>query len=51
MNDRFDLDKALSAWRRSLEYNRTFSLDDLDELERHVRDQVAKRLLPMLVMA
>ncbi|HMB92407.1 MAG TPA: ABC transporter permease [Rhodothermales bacterium] len=37
----FDLDKALAAWRRSLEYNRTFTADDLDELEQHLRDQVA----------
>jgi len=41
MNSRFDLEKALAAWRRSLEYNRAFSADDLDELEQHVRDQVA----------
>ena len=38
---RFDLDKALAAWRRSLEHNRAFSRDDLDELEQHLRDQVA----------
>jgi putative ABC transport system permease protein len=38
---RFDLDTALAAWRRSLEHNRTFTADDLDELEQHLRDQVA----------
>jgi len=38
---RFDLDKALAAWRRSLEYNHAFTVDDLDELEQHLRDQVA----------
>ena len=37
----FDLDKALAAWRRSLKHNRTFTADDLDELEQHLRDQVA----------
>ena len=37
----FDLEKSLSAWRRSLQYNRAFSAEDLDELERHLRDQVA----------
>ena len=40
MSSRFDLEKALSAWRRSLEYNRAFTADDLDELEQHLRDQV-----------
>ena len=38
---RFDLEKALAAWRRTLVYNRAFTTEDLDELERHVRDQVA----------
>ena len=38
---RFDLEKALAAWRRTLEYNRAFTSEDRDELERHVRDQVA----------
>ena len=38
---RFDLDKALAAWRRTLEYNRAFTSEDRDELERHVRDQIA----------
>ena len=38
---RFDLEKALAAWRRSLQYNRAFTADDLDELEQHLRDQVA----------
>lgn len=38
---RFDLDTALAAWRATLTYNRTFTTDDLDELEQHLRDQVA----------
>src|SRR5690606_37009489 len=38
---RFDLDTALAAWRRSLTFNATFTADDLDELEQHLRDQVA----------
>ncbi|HMB92408.1 MAG TPA: ABC transporter permease [Rhodothermales bacterium] len=37
----FDLNKALAAWRRSLEYNHAFTSDDLDELEQHLRDQIA----------
>ncbi len=37
----FHLDTALAAWRRSLSTNRTFSNDDLDELEQHLRDQIA----------
>ena len=38
---RFDLEKALASWRRTLVYNRAFLNEDLDELECHVRDQVA----------
>jgi hypothetical protein len=38
---RFHLEHALSAWRRSLAHNRAFTPDDLEELERHIRDQVA----------
>ena len=37
----FNLDKALASWRRNLANNHAFSADDLDELEQHVRDQVA----------
>lgn len=37
----FDLETAMAAWRHSLEHNRAFDVDDVDELERHVRDQVA----------
>ena len=37
---RFDLDKALAAWRRSLAHTRAFLDDDLDELEQHLRDHV-----------
>jgi len=36
----FDLEKALAAWRRSLTFNRNFQPEDVDELERHLRDQV-----------
>ena len=38
---RFDLEKALASWRRTLVYNRAFLYEDCDELERHLRDQVA----------
>ena len=38
---RFDLEKAIAAWRRTLVYNRAFLHEDCDELERHVRDQAA----------
>ncbi len=37
----FNLNTALATWRRSLSTNRTFSNDDLDELEQHLRDQIA----------
>ena len=37
----FDLEKAIVAWRRSFRYRRVFFEDDLEELERHVRDHVA----------
>lgn len=36
----FDLDKALAAWRRTLETNRSFTADDIQELERHLRDEI-----------
>ncbi len=39
----FDLEKAIAAWRRSFEHRRVFSPDDLEELERHLRDTVAWR--------
>lgn len=45
----FDLDKAIAVWRRTLEHDRAFDADDLDELERHVRDHVlvnARRGMP-----
>ena len=38
---RFNLEKALASWRRTLVYNRAFTAEDRDELERHVRDQIA----------
>jgi len=36
----FDLEKAITAWRRRLRYSRVFLDDDLDELEAHLRDHV-----------
>ena len=40
----FDLEKAIVAWRRSFRYRRVFFEDDLEELERHLRDHVAGRV-------
>jgi len=40
MNYQFNLDTAVAAWRQSLKTNRSFSMDDLDELENHLRDHV-----------
>ena len=37
----FDLEKSIAAWRRLLEHNPSITGDDLDELEQHVRDQIA----------
>ena len=37
----FDLEKAIASWRQFLTNNRAFVGDDLDELESHVRHQVA----------
>lgn len=39
---RFDLEKALAAWRHPFKYQRSFLKEDLDELERHIRDAVAE---------
>ena len=36
----FDLEKTIATWRHLLRHNRAFLPEDLDELERHVRDQV-----------
>lgn len=36
----FNLETAIAAWRRSLEFRRVFLDDDLEELESHVRAQV-----------
>ena len=36
----FHLENAISAWRRTLETNRALLIEDIDELERHIRDQV-----------
>lgn len=37
---RFDLETSMAAWRRSLENRDVILPEDLDELERHIRDQV-----------
>lgn len=37
----FNLEFAISAWRRQYDTRRLFDRTDLDELERHVRDQTA----------
>jgi len=38
--ERFDLNKAISGWRKRLRSDRAFLADDLDELESHLRDHV-----------
>ena len=38
----FDLEKAIAAWRQSFRYRRVFFEEDLEELERHVRDHTAR---------
>ena len=40
MSYTFNLDVAIASWRQSLKLNRSFSGDDLDELENHLRDAV-----------
>lgn len=37
----FDLERAISAWRRAYERDRVFSAEDVEELERHLRDHTA----------
>jgi hypothetical protein len=37
----FDLDRAIAAWMRPYRYRRVFLREDLDELERHLRDHLA----------
>ena len=36
----FDLEKAIASWRHSLKHQRVLFKEDVDELERHVRDHV-----------
>ena len=36
----FNLEKAIATWRHSLQQNRSFLNDDLDELENHLRDHI-----------
>ena len=38
--DRFDLEKAIAAWRRTYQHRRLFTPDDLKELECHLRDEI-----------
>lgn len=40
-NRPFNLKHAVAVWRSSFGHNRSFSADDLEELERHVLDHVA----------
>ena len=37
----FNLEKTIASWRRQFRYNRAFLEQDVDELERHIRDEVA----------
>ena len=39
--NRFNLEWAIASWRRQYETRHTFGRTDLDELERHLRDQTA----------
>ncbi len=41
----FNLDTAIAAWRRTLEHNAAFSDDDIEELERHLRDEVHAQMI------
>lgn len=38
----FDVETAISAWRRAFSHRRAFRARDLDELERHLRDHVLR---------
>ena len=40
MNKRFDMDRAVDMWRRGMEQRRTFSTEDLDELESHLIEYI-----------
>jgi putative ABC transport system permease protein len=37
----FDLDKAIASWRHVVARRQVFSVEDIDELERHLRDHTA----------
>lgn len=41
----FHLETALKAWRRTLETNRAFLHEDVEELEHHIRDEVRTHML------
>ena len=36
----FNLETAISTWKNALKHNRAFLPDDIEELERHIRDHV-----------
>ena len=36
----FDLERAITNWRAHLQTSRSLLAEDLDELERHLRDEV-----------
>lgn len=40
----FELEQALKAWRHTLKLQRTFLVDDLDELEDHLRNEIDTRM-------
>ena len=40
----FNLEKAIAGWRRGLEASPALSAEDIEELECHVRDQIADRV-------
>jgi|GEM_PF-2636734 hypothetical protein len=45
----FNLKTAISTWRRSFELNRAFHAEDIEELERHIRDHVKAALADPIV--
>lgn len=38
----FDLEKAIASWRHNFRYRRVFFDEDLEELERHLRDHISR---------
>lgn len=39
---RFNLETFIATWRAQFKYSRQFTDSDLDEMERHMRDQMAE---------